>query len=105
MSRSRRSREGMGRRSQSVGPLRRIAATLAATAAAWALPVLTTGAAAQTGPTLRPAAPPGPEAVPGEIVVGFRAGVDGAERAAARSAADVRVERNLLVRRAQLVRV
>ena len=41
------------------------------------------------------AATTGPTAVPGEIVVGFRSGVDGAERAAARSAADVRAKRNL----------
>ena len=43
--------------------------------------------------------------MPGEIVVGFRPGVDGAERAAARSAADVRATRNLLVPGAQLVKV
>ena len=59
----------------------------------------------QTGPALRSAAAAGPAAVPGEIVVGFRSGVDGAERAAARSAADVRAERNLLVPGAQLVKV
>ena len=58
-----------------------------------------------TGPTLRQAAPAGPAAVPGEIVVGFRSGVDGSERAAARSAADVRARRNLLVPGAQLVKV
>ena len=85
--------------------LRRTAATMAAMTAVCALPVMTTGAAAQTGPTLRSAAPAGPVAVPGEIVVGFRSGVDGAERAAARSAADVRATRNLLVPGAQLVKV
>ena len=66
---------------------------------------MTTGAAAQTGPKLRSAAAAGPAAVPGEIVVGFRSGVDGAERAAVRSAADVRAARNLLVPGAQLVKV
>src|SRR5688572_1289580 len=95
----------MSGRSQGAGPLRRTAVTTAVAAVVCVLPVLTTGAAAQAGPTLRPAAPAGPEAVPGEIVVGFRPGVDGSERAAARSAADVRAERNLLVRRTQLVRV
>jgi thermitase len=77
----------------------------AATAAVCALAVMTTDAPAQAGPALRSAAPAGPAAVPGEIVVGFRSGADGSERAAARSAADVRAERSLLVRGAQLVKV
>ena len=98
-------RGAVSRRSQGAGPLRRTAVTTAVAAVMCVLPVMTTGAAAQTEPTLRSAAPAGPEAVPGEIVVGFRAGVDGSERAAARSAADVRAERSLLVRGAQLVRV
>ena len=63
------------------------------------------GAQAPAGVGLHFAATTGPAAVPGEIVVGFRAGVDGSERAAARSAADVRAERNLLAPRAQLVKV
>jgi subtilisin family serine protease len=83
----------------------RTVATIAAGTVVCALAVTTTGAAAQTGPLLRPAAPAGPAAVPGEIVVGFRAGVDGAARAATRSAADVRAARNLLVPRGQLVKV
>jgi subtilisin family serine protease len=63
-------------------------------------------ASAQTGPTLRPAAAPArPAAVPGEIVVAFRSGADGSERAAARSAADVQAKRNLLAKGAQLVKV
>src|SRR5262245_19192921 len=69
--------------------------TLAAVAAACVLPVMTSDAAAQSGPA----------AVPGQIVVAFRTGVDGAERAAARSAADVRAERNLLLPGTQLVQV
>ena len=61
--------------------------------------------ASQTGPALHTAAAAGPAAVPGEIVVGFRSGVDASDRAAARSVADVSAERNLLVPGAQLVRV
>jgi subtilisin family serine protease len=72
-----------------------MAATLAALAA------FATSAHAQTLTT----APAGPDAVPGEIVVGYRSGVDGSERAAARSAADVHAKRNLLARGVQLVRV
>ena len=67
-----------------------------------ALAVMSASAAAQT---LQPAAPPGLEAVPGEIVVGFKGGVAGPERAAARAAADVDARQNLLVRGAQLVKV
>ena len=59
----------------------------------------------QAGPALHPAAAAGPAAVPGEIVVGFRSGVDASERAVARSAADVSAERNLLVPGGQLVKV
>ncbi|HEY6594358.1 MAG TPA: S8 family serine peptidase [Asanoa sp.] len=83
----------------------RAVATLGALAAFGALPA--TSAAAQPAPglTLRSTAPTGPAAVPGEIVVGFRSGVDGGERAAARSAADVHAERNLLARGVQLVKV
>src|SRR4051794_19468763 len=77
--------------------------TLVVAAALGALPVLTAGAAAQAGPTLRTAAPTGPAAVPGEIVVGFRSGVRASERSAARSAADVRAQRNLLAPGGQLV--
>ena len=62
-------------------------------------------AAAQSGPALRSAAATAPAAEPGEIVVGFRSGVDASERAAARSAADVRATRGLLARGAQLVKV
>jgi subtilisin family serine protease len=83
----------------------RAGATMVATAAVCALPGMTTNAPAQSGPTLHSAAPAGPEAVPGEIVVGFRSGVDGAERAEARSEADVRAERNLLARGGQLMKV
>jgi subtilisin family serine protease len=83
----------------------RAAATMAAMAAVCSLPGLMADAAAQVGPSLRSAAPVGPVAVPGEIVVGYRSGVEGSERAAARSAADVRAARNLLAPRAQLVKV
>jgi subtilisin family serine protease len=61
--------------------------------------------APQAGSTLHMAASAEPAAVPGEIVVGFRSGVDGSERAAARSAADVNAKRNLLARGGQLVKV
>ena len=61
--------------------------------------------ATQTGPVLQAAAAAGPAAVPGQIVVGFRSGVDASDRAATRSAADVSAERNLLVPGAQLVKV
>jgi thermitase len=78
----------------------------AATIAAVALAMMAMGAAAQqTGPTLHKAPATGPETVPGEIVVAFRSGVAGSERAAARSAAHVRAERNLLLPGAQLVKV
>ncbi len=83
----------------------RAGATMVVIAAVCALPGTTPVAAAQSGPTLRAAAPAGPAAVPGEIVVGFRSGVDASERTAARSAADVRARRNLLARGAQLVKV
>jgi subtilisin family serine protease len=79
--------------------------TLVVVAALGALPAMTAGAAAQAGPTLHAAGPPGPAAVPGEIVVGFRSGVDGSERVAARSAAQVRARRNLLLPGVQLVKV
>src|SRR5262245_19032929 len=100
----------MSHTSQNVGPMstriaRATAAAMAAVAAGCVLPAMTTDAAAQSGPTLQMAAPTGPEAVPGEVVVAFRPGVDGSERAAARSAADVRAERNLLARGVQLVNV
>jgi thermitase len=80
-------------------------ATMAVMAALCVLPGMTTEAAAQSGPKLQAAAPTAPEAVPGEIVVAFRAGVDGSERADARSAADVRATRNMLAPGAQLVTV
>jgi hypothetical protein len=73
-------------------------ATLGALAAFALLQVEPADAQSQPGLTLRPTAPAGPAAVPGEIVVGFRSGVDGSERAAARSAADVHARRNLLAR-------
>src|SRR4051794_31390607 len=57
------------------------------------------------GPALQRVAPAGAAAVPGEIVVGFRSGVDGSERAAARAAADVSAKRNLLAPGGQLVKV
>src|SRR4051794_24573107 len=82
----------------------RAAATIAVMAAVGALAAMPAAAAAP-GQTLRRAAPTGPAAVPSEIVVGFRSGVGGAERAAARSAADVRAKRNLLTPGAQLVKV
>jgi subtilisin family serine protease len=64
-----------------------------------------TAAAAAPAPTaLRSAAAAGSTAVPGEIVVAFRSGVDASERVAARSAANVRAKRKLLVRDAQLVK-
>jgi subtilisin family serine protease len=84
---------------------KRAGAAMAAVVAVCVLPGMTTGAAAQSGPTPHGPAPAGPAAVPGEIVVGFRSGVEGSERAAARSAADVRAARNLLARGAQLVKV
>ena len=83
----------------------RAGATMVVIAAVCALPGTMPVAAAQSGPTLRAAAPAGPAAVPGEIVVGFRSGVDASERTAARSAADVRATRNLLARGAQLVKI
>jgi hypothetical protein len=61
------------------------AIAMAATSAVCVLPVMTTDAAAQTVPALHSGAPAGPVAVPGEVVVGFRSGVDASERAAARS--------------------
>src|SRR4051794_41540697 len=76
--------------------------TLVVAAALGALPVLTAGAAAQAGPTLRTAAPTGPAAVPGEIVVGFRSGVRASERSPP-PAADGRAQRNLLPPGVQLV--
>ena len=91
-------RDGCGRRM-------RAAATMAAMAAVCVLPGITTNAAAQSGPTLHTAGSAGPAAVPGEIVVGFRSGVDGPERAAARSAADVRATRNLLMPGVQMAKV
>jgi subtilisin family serine protease len=83
----------------------RAVATLGALAAFATLPVTSAAAQPAAGLTLRSAAPTGPAAVPGEIVVGFRSGVDGSERAAARSAADVHAQRNLLTRGVQLVEV
>jgi subtilisin family serine protease len=81
-----------------------IRAAAAAAALVVALPI-TAGASAATRSTLQPAAPAARTAVSGEIVVAFRSGADGSERAAARSAARVRAERSLLVPRAQLVQV
>src|SRR4051812_48967640 len=83
----------------------RAAATLAVMTMLGALPVMAAGAAPKAGPKLHSAAPTGSTAVPSEIVVGFRSGVDASERAAARSAADVQARRNLLVRGVQLVEV
>ena len=81
----------------------RLPKALAVTAALSALLAMTTAAA--FGQTLHAAPPTGPAAVPGEIVVGFRSGVDPSERAAARSAAEVRAGRDLLVPDTQVVRV
>jgi subtilisin family serine protease len=77
---------------------------MATVTALGAFPVMSAGAAGQAGQTLRRAAPTTPAAVPGEIVVAFRSGVGGAERVAARSAADVRAKRHLLLPNAQLVK-
>src|SRR5215212_787324 len=77
----------------------------AALATLVALPVIPAGVAAPTAQTLRRAPLTQPAAVPGEIVVGFRSGVDAPERVAARSAADVRAKRALLSPNAQLVKV
>jgi subtilisin family serine protease len=82
----------------------RAAGAIAAVAVLGVLPV-TAGAAAPAGAILHSAGPSGPAAAPGEIVVGFRSGVDSARRVAARSAADVHVKRNLLARGVQLVTV
>ncbi|WP_084285986.1 S8 family serine peptidase [Solirubrobacter soli] len=46
-----------------------------------------------------------PDAVPGEVVVAFRSGADGADRAGARSAAEVRVKQGLMASGVQLVTV
>ncbi|HEU4976077.1 MAG TPA: S8 family serine peptidase [Baekduia sp.] len=54
---------------------------------------------------LRHGPAPAPAAVPGEIVVGFRSGADRGDRAAVRSAADVRLHRDLRLPHAELVRV
>jgi thermitase len=67
-----------------------------------ALPVATAAAQLRPPTTLRTS---GPAAVPGEIVVGFRSGVQSSQRAAARSDAQVQIRRNLLMPRAQLVKV
>jgi hypothetical protein len=82
----------------------RAAGAIAAVAVLGVLPV-TAGAAAPAGAILHSAGPSGPAAAPGEIVVGFRSGVDSARRAAARLAADVHAKRNLLARGVQLVTV
>ena len=85
--------------------LRRMRA-VAALAAAAILPAVqpVIAAAAPGPPTLRTSGPADPRAVPGEIVVGFRSGVGGSERAAARSDAQVQVTRELLTPRTQLVK-
>ena len=79
----------------------RAVATVAAVAGLGGVPATAAGATASAGLKLQPAAATAPIAVPGEIVVGFRSGVDRSERAAARSAADVDAERNLLAARAR----
>jgi len=74
-----------------VHPTIRAAAAIAAVAALVSPPA----AAAATAP----------DAVPGEVVVAFRPGADGAARAAARSAGKVQVERGLMAPGVQLVKV
>src|SRR5215212_8724658 len=90
---------------QRLTPGMRAAATMAAVAALVLLPVMTAAAAAPAPTALHSAAPTGPAAVPGEIVVAFESGVGASERVAARSAADVRAKRSMLLPGAQLVEV
>src|SRR3954451_4413185 len=82
----------------------RVPAAIVAGAVLGVLP-MAAGAAAPPRAILHSAGPSGPAAAPGEIVVGFRSGVDGGQRVAARSAADVHAKRNLLARGVQLVTV
>ena len=83
----------------------RAVATVAAVAAIGGVPATAAGATASAGLKLQPAAATAPTAVPGEIVVGFRSGVDGSSEPPRGRPPTCDAERNLLQRGAQLVKV